>query len=187
MKKEQKKLSTKHKMFAKNLIKTHGHQTKAYQLTYPNASKITAEKNSCKILSEKPEIKSYMVSVMEKKGMDINSLVGKLKRLTNAKKEVLTSTGVVKKLVDNNIRLSATTTALKLHGHLQPSVHVGDDNRQVSININNKPTEDINKLVDKLTELNKTLSLNDDGEQIGEIVDADFSATDDTMDDINTD
>ena len=174
-----KKISIKHKLFATNLVKTKGHQTKAYKLTYPNASDVTASKNSSKVLSEHPEIKDFVVEVMRRKGMDIDNLVGKLKRLTNAKREVLLPSGEVMKLVDNSTRLSATTTALKLHGHLTTNVHVGDDNRQVNISVGDKTSGEVNTLTNKLNDLHSALAL-DKGQQDGEIVDADFSASDDT-------
>jgi len=173
------KLSIKHKTFAQNLIKTRGHQTKAYMLTYPNASKVTAEKNSCKILAERPEIKQYLVEVLERKGMSVDMLVGKLKRLTNAKKSIVQASGEVIQVEDNGTRLAATTTGLKLHGALTTAVNINTDRRSININLNDRDTSELKSLTDKLEQLNHALNL-DEGIQDGEITDADFSTTDET-------
>ncbi len=174
-----KKLSTREKLFARNLIKTNGRQGEAYKLLSPTSSDKSAQANASRMLSNKPEIKQFIVEIMCKKGMDVQSLVGKLKRLTIAKREVLLPSGEVLKLVDNPIRLGAVRDGLKLHGHLTTSVHVGDDNRSVNISVGDKTSEEVNLLTAKLSQLNDALQL-DKGQQDGELIDVDFSTGDDT-------
>jgi phage terminase small subunit len=173
------KLSPRQKQFARNLIKTNGRQGEAYKMLSPSSSDKSAQANASRMLANKPEIKQYLVEVLERKGLGTDELVGKLKRLTNAKKENILPSGEIVKTVDNSTRLHAVTTGLKLHGHLTTNVHVGDDNRSVLINVDSKSTQEVNSLTDKLNELHGALAL-DKGQQDGEILDADFSASDDT-------
>jgi len=174
------KLSQKQKLFAKNLIKTKGHKTKAYMLTYPDASEKSAQASSSRMLANKPEIATYVVEVMEQRGMSINNLVGKLKGLTSAKKENIMPSGEVVKTVDNPTRLSAVKTGLELHGALKSTPSINTDNRSINISMNSRDSAELSALTDKLEQLNVAL-LEDNGAQDGEIIDADFSKTDDTQ------
>lgn len=175
------KLSIKKQKFARGLVKNSGNATKTYMQLHPNASVATANTNSSKYLKANPDISHYVVEVMNTKGVDINNLVGKLKRMTNAKKENILPSGEIIKTVDNTARMSAINTGFKLHGHLSSSVHVGNDNRTVNISVGEKSSEELSLLTDKMSALHTALAL-DKGQQDGEILDVDFSSGDDTSD-----
>ena len=176
---KKKKLSAKHKALARNLIKTQGNQTKAYMMTYPKANEVSARKNASRVLAMKPEIKHYMTEVLDRKGMSIDSLAGKLKKLLIAKRSIVMSTGEVIKVEDNSARMNALTTAFKLHGQLQNQTTINKDQRSINIDLSNRSPEDVSALMQKMSELNSALAL-DEGMQDGEIIDADFSKTDDS-------
>ena len=174
-----KKLSVKHRLFAKNLIKTKGDNKKAYKITYPNASDVTAKNRGSELVRTHPEIKEFLVETLNKKGLPLDNLVGKLKRLTSAKKELVQPSGEVVKVVDNPTRLQAVKTGLEMHGALRTSTSINTDNRSININLEGKDTRELKTLSDKLDQLNNALQL-DVGMQDGEIIDGDFSTTDET-------
>lgn len=175
-----KKLSTKHRMFAKNLIKTKGNNRKAYKLTYPDATDITAKNRGSELVRTHPEIRSYLVETLDKRGVSIDTLVGGLKRLLNAKKETIMPSGEKIKTTDNSTRLQAVKTGFELHGALKAAGSINTDRRSINIDMRGRETGELKSLTNKLNELNKALAL-DSGAQDGEIVDADFSTTDDTI------
>ena len=175
-----KKLSTKHRLFAKNLIKTKGNNKKAYKLTYPSATDVTAKNRGSELVRTHPEIRTYLVETLDKRGVSIDTLVGGLKRLLNAKKEVIMPSGEKVKTVDNSTRLQAVKTGFELHGALKTATSINTDRRSININLGGREPKEVEALTSKLDLLNQALAL-DSGAQDGEIVDADFSTTDDTI------
>jgi len=175
-----KKIKPKDMKFARALIKTNGHQGKAYKILHPTVTDTVAQASASRMLANKPEIKQFVVEIMNTKGLDVGNLVGKLKRLTSAKKDNIMPSGEVVKTVDNPTRLQAVKTGLELHGALKTATSINTDRRSININLEGRGSEELKLLTSKLDDLNKALAL-DDGMQDGEIVDADFSTTDDTI------
>lgn len=143
----------KHKHFAKNFVEQKGHITKAYQKTYPDSkNKAISQSNGSKLL-KKPEVKKNIAEVLEDQGVDDKYLSRSLKRMLNAKKEVV-SNGQIVKLVDNPTSLATVRTVLELRGDLN---RVETQSiTQVNLNLSNSP-QDFSGIADKLTEINNKL------------------------------
>lgn len=174
------KMKPRDKLMAKALIKTKGNQGKAYKLLHPNVSDEVAQASASRLLSTKPHITEFVVERLNNKGVSIDTLVGGLKKQIRAKKENIMPSGEVVKTVDNTARMTAIRTGFQLHGALQQSTNINTDKRSININLAGRESKELNSLTSKLDDLHKALAL-DSGAQDGEIVDADFSTTDDTI------
>ena len=170
----------KHRKFAKNLVKTEGQQTKAYMMTYPKATKETAVRRASELLANKPEIKQEIARILDKAGATTEKACKKLKKLMDAKKQVVVDKEL-HSVADNPTQLETAKTVLKLQGHLTTvGMQINTDNRQVNIGGEGIDHRQLGSLTQKLSSLHKIMLGTDTGEQSGEVIDADFSANDDT-------
>ena len=149
-------------------------------LTYPKSGKANAERRSSELLAKYPEIKQEVALILDRQGMSKERACKKLKRLWNAKKQVVVDK-TLQAVPDNPTQLESVKTVLKLHGELKTGVNITEDNRQINIGQEEIDHRQLKTLTHKLSQLHRLMTKQDPGEQTGDVVDADFSTTDDTV------
>ena len=176
------KTELKHKKFAREVVKTltaGGTQAEAYKKVYPAANTSSAIQQASRLLA-KPEIKHDISIILERNHMDKDIACKKLKRMMSAKKSLVVDKAI-QQVQDNPTQLEATKTVLRLHGELKSGVNITEDNRQVNISGDELDHRQLKTLTQKLTSIHSLMNKQTPGIQDGEVVDADFSTTDDTM------
>ena len=130
--------SPKHRALSKNIIRTEGDITKAYQLTYPNASLQSAQQRASLVIKKYPEILNNTVEMLNKQGLSQAVMNERLADMLGSEKE--------------SVILEAIKTVYKLHGKLQSSTNINIDSRKQSINVIGSGEKDVEKLTHALTQ-----------------------------------
>jgi len=128
-----KKLSTKNKMFAKNLIKYHGNATEAYLETYPNSGINSAHANASRLLAQKPEILDIVKQVADNNGVTLDKLTKKLKQKLDSKKSIVIDREI-QYVDDNTNQLKAVELGLKIQGALDDSTKIQNNTVNITHN-----------------------------------------------------
>jgi hypothetical protein len=133
------KLSSKHQLMAKNLIKHKGNQKLAYLDTYPSASVSSATALSSRLLASKPEILDEARQSLIKQGVSLDVLSKKLREKLDSTKMIVVDNDTIE-VSDNQAQLKATELAYKVHGALK------DNDNSVNINVQHNQAIILDKL-----------------------------------------
>ena len=151
-----KKLNSNQRKFlrrVKNSIVSDSHKvnaTEEYQAVYECNSRPAAQVNASQILNN-PIAQSYLATILLR-DCTPEDLSSKLVGLTEAEKDHVLPTGSIIAIRDNNTRLSAIQTILKVTGALRD----GDTNidaRSINFNITGEDAKAIAELADRLDKL----------------------------------
>ena len=151
----------KHEQFAKALVKKKFNRKRAYMEVYPDSKANSAEVSASRLLKNKPNIKDRVREIAEQKGLTLDYLVTNLADLTQAQKTIFDKLGTPLEIPENNIRLSATETGLKLYGVLtndrQAQISLTDA-RSVNISPDESNVNCIKSISSMLSKLNESLA-----------------------------
>lgn len=151
----------KHEQFAKALVKKKFNRKRAYMEVYPDSKANSAEVSASRLLKNKPNIKDRVREIAEQKGLTLDYLVTNLADLTQAQKTIFDKLGTPLEIPENNIRLSATETGLKLYGVLtndrQAQISLTDA-RSVNISPDESNINCIKSISSMLSKLNESLA-----------------------------
>lgn len=162
--KKDRPLNNNHKKFAKNYIKAHGNKIAAYHMTYPNATRVTAEQNT-KYLMKDERIKEEIQFLLDKQGLSREFFMKKLGDLAEAKDKEGNP--------DNRVQLEVVKMGIEFH-KLAPKQQ---QSNAPTFNVNyNLDAEKLGGVLSKLSEVTKKLQLssfNNGQVENAEIIEAD--------------
>ena len=155
------KLTIKQELFCNNITNpnnkdTFSNGTKSYMKAYNTNNYLVSAVESNRNL-KKPNIIKTIIDKLHEQGLTDEYLNDKLKDLTVAYKEVLSSRNKIIELRDNPVRLEALRLTYKLKKHLDDNSNMNIDARQVTFNIEN--SEELNEVVKELSSLNSKLNI----------------------------
>jgi len=111
--------NVKHEMFAKAIVNNKGKVAESYRDVYDPKEDVTAVVNGSRLLGS-ANVRSRVVELMDKVGLDLPSLSSKMKEHVNAN--------------DGRLSLDATKFSYKLHGAVEDGIHFGSTHQHLHVN-----------------------------------------------------
>ena len=149
-----------------DLIKNDFNCTKTYAKYYPNQSYGSVKSNASGYMT-KYGIVEKAIEILEKKGMDLDTILSSFKDQLAATKGIIVNHSL-KEIPDHNVRLEAKKFLLTKVYQLGDKENVLDGRPSVNININAQDSKVLERIVNDLDALNKSLGF----QQSGEIIEA---------------
>jgi len=150
----------KQELFCQELIKNKGNATQAYKDVYTAGNPANAHKHAYQ-LTNKPHIQHRITELLERDGITLSRLNGKLGEKLDCKKTMVVGKQTIK-VNDNTTQMDAVKTGYKLYGLLQNTTQAPQiDARSINFTVTSGEIAKLRTINAELAQLNDALTVSD--------------------------